>query len=340
MEANPVTTLDAIKELIKRFPGPDEDAVLAARSREPELTKPKGSLGRLEEIAEWLAGWQGRHPAQINLPRAIIFAGSHGITIKNVSAFPPEVNQQMISNFQNGGAAINQLCKVFDIELKVMEAALEIPTRDFSIEPAMDDADCAEAVAFGMSGPDVGLDVLCIGEMGIGNTTASAAICHALYGGKPEDWVGPGTGVKGKKLLNKIKVVKESVILHKAVLTDGLEILRCLGGRELAAICGAIVAARLSRIPVLLDGYVTCAAAATLHALDSHALDHCIVAHVSAEPGHRRLLKKLNKIPLFDFGMRLGEGSGAALAVGVLRSAVACHNGMATFEEAAVNNKK
>ena len=340
MEANPVTTLDAIRELIKRFPGPDKDAMLAARSREPELTKPKGSLGRLEEIAEWLAGWQGKHPTQINLPRAIIFAGSHGITIKNVSAFPSEVNQQMILNFQSGGAAINQLCKVFDIELKVMEAALEIPTRDFSKEPAMDDADCAEAVAFGMSGPDVGLDVLCIGEMGIGNTTASAAICHALYGGKAEDWVGPGTGVKGKELVNKIKIVRESVILHKAVLTDGLEILRCLGGREMAAICGAIVAARLSRIPVLLDGYVTCAAAATLHALNSNALDHCIVAHVSAEPGHRRLLKKLNKIPLFDFGMRLGEGSGAALAVGILRSAVACHNGMATFKEAAITNKK
>ena len=340
MEANPITTLDAIRELIKRFPGPDKDAMLAARSRESELTKPEGSLGRLEEMAEWLAGWQGKHPAQINLPRAIIFAGSHGITIKNVSAFPSEVNQQMISNFQNGGAAINQLCKVFDIELKVMEAALDIPTRDFSQEPAMDDSDCAEAVAFGMSGPDVGLDVLCIGEMGIGNTTASAAICHALYGGKSEDWVGPGTGVKGEELANKIKIVRESVILHKAVLTDGLEILRCLGGREMAAICGAIVAARLSRIPVLLDGYVTCAAAATLHALDSHALDHCTVAHVSAEPGHRRLLKKLNKIPLFDFGMRLGEGSGAALAVGVLRSAAACHNGMATFEEAAITNKK
>jgi nicotinate-nucleotide--dimethylbenzimidazole phosphoribosyltransferase len=175
--------------------------------------------------------------------------------------------------------------------------------------------------------------------MGIGNTTASAAICHALYGGEAADWVGPGTGVEGDALTNKIRVVKESVILHKAVLTDGLEILRCFGGREMAAICGAIISARFSRIPVLLDGYVTCAAAAVLHAMDEHALDHCVVAHVSAEPGHRRLLEKLGKIPLFDFGMRLGEGSGAALAIGILRSAVACHTGMATFEEAAVSNK-
>ena len=340
MEKKPVTTLDAIRELIHSFPGPDEEAIAAARLREPLLTKPQGSLGRLEKIAEWLAGWQGKHPAQINLPRAIIFAGSHGITAQNVSAFPPEVNQQMIANFQNGGAAINQLCKVFDIELKVMEAALQIPTRDFSHEPAMDDGDCAEAVAFGMSGADIGIDTLCIGEMGIGNTTASAAICHALYGGEAIDWVGPGTGVQGKDLDNKIRIVKESVILHKAVLIDGLEILRCLGGREMAAICGAIIAARLSRIPVLLDGYVTCAAAAVLHSLDSHALDHCMVAHLSKEPGHQNLLKKINKKPIFDFGMRLGEGSGAALAVGVLRSAVACHNGMATFEEATVTNKK
>jgi nicotinate-nucleotide--dimethylbenzimidazole phosphoribosyltransferase len=297
-------------------------------------------LGRLEELTVWLAGWQGKHPPKIELPRVIVFAGSHGVTAQGVSAFPAEVNHQMVANFQSGGAAINQLCKVHDAELNVMEAALEIPTRDFSKEPAMDDADCAEAVAFGMSGPDVGLDVLCVGEMGIGNTTASAAICHALYGGDAEDWVGPGTGVEGDALANKIRVVKESVILHQAVLTDGLEILRCFGGREMAAICGAIIAARLSRIPVLLDGYVTCAAAAVLHAMDEHALDHCVVAHISAEPGHRILVEKLGKVPLLDFGMRLGEGSGAALGIGLLRSAVACHNGMATFEEAAVSNKE
>jgi nicotinate-nucleotide--dimethylbenzimidazole phosphoribosyltransferase len=339
MEQSPITSLDAIRELIKSFPGPEADAIANAQAREPNLTKPQGSLGRLEELSEWLAAWQGKHPAKMDLPRVIVFAGSHGVTAQGVSAFPAEVNQQMVANFQSGGAAINQLCKVHDAELNVMEAALEIPTRDFYKEPAMDDADCAEAVAFGMSGPDVGLDVLCVGEMGIGNTTASAAICNALYGGEAEDWVGPGTGVEGDAFANKIKVVKESVILHKAVLTDGLEILRCLGGREMAAICGAIIAARLSRIPVLLDGYVTCAAAAVLHAMDEHALDHCVVAHVSAEPGHRNLLKKLGKDPLFDFGMRLGEGSGAALGIGILRSAIACHNGMATFEEAAVSNK-
>ena len=339
MKQKPITSLDAIRELIQSFPGPDEDAITATREREPNLTKPQGSLGRLDELVEWLAGWQGNHPPKIELPRVIVFAGSHGVTAQGVSAFPAEVNQQMTANFQGGGAAINQLCKVQDAELNVMEAALEIPTRDFSEEPAMDDADCAEAVAFGMSGPDVGLDVLCLGEMGIGNTTASAAICHALYGGDAAHWVGPGTGVEGDALTNKIRVVEESVILHKAVLTDGLEILRCFGGREMAAICGAIISARLSRIPVVLDGYVACAAAAVLHTLDEHALDHCLVAHVSAEPGHRHLIEKLGKEALFDFGMRLGEASGAALSISILRSAAACHSGMATFEEAAVSNK-
>lgn len=339
MASENIVKLDSVRELIKSFPGPEESAYRAAKSHEANLTKPQGSLGKLENITEWLSSWQGRYPAKIDIPRVIVFAGSHGVTAQGISAFPPEVNSQMIENFKNGGAAINQLCKVNDAELKIMEVALEIPTRDFSSEPAMDDADCSEAIAFGMSSPDVGIDVLCLGEMGIGNTTSSAAICHALYGGSAKDWVGPGTGVQGKTLEKKIAIVAESIILHKPMLKDGLEILRCFGGREMAAICGAIIAARLSRIPVILDGFVTCAAAATLHALDPNSLDHCLFSHVSAEPGHRTLLEKMNKTALFDFNMRLGEGSGAAIAINILRSALACHNGMATFEQAAISNK-
>lgn len=339
MASENIVKLDSVRELIKSFPGPEKSAYRAAKSHEANLTKPQGSLGKLENITEWLSSWQGRYPAKIDIPRVIVFAGSHGVTAQGISAFPPEVNSQMIENFKNGGAAINQLCKVNDAELKIMEVALEIPTRDFSSEPAMDDADCSEAIAFGMSSPDVGIDVLCLGEMGIGNTTSAAAICHALYGGSAKDWVGPGTGVQGATLEKKIEVVAESIILHKPMLKDGLEILRCFGGREMAAICGAIIAARLSRIPVILDGFVSCAAAAALHALDSNSLDHCLFSHVSAEPGHRNLLEKMNKTALFDFNMRLGEGSGAALAINILRSALACHNGMATFEQAAISNK-
>ncbi len=340
MSDKPVTSLATIRDILSKIPGPDEDAVAMAQESEPNLTKPPGSLGRLEELAEWLAAWQGRHPPKVDVPRVLVFAGSHGVTAQGVSAYPAEVTHQMVANFQAGGAAINQMCKTQDAELRVLEVAVEVPTRDFSREPAMDDADCAEAIAFGMSGVDLGLDVICAGEMGIGNTTASAAMCHALYGGSAADWVGPGTGVESDALTNKIRVVEESVMLHKAALTDGLEVLRCFGGREMAAICGAILTARVSRIPVLLDGYVTCSAAAALHAMDEKALDHCVVAHVSAEPGHRRLLEKLDKKPLFDFGMRLGEGTGAALAISILKTAVACHTGMATFEEAGVSDKE
>ena len=176
--------------------------------------------------------------------------------------------------------------------------------------------------------------------MGIGNTTIAAAIYHALYGGRPEDWVGRGTGVDDEGLKRKAKAVGAAIALHREHLGDPLEVLRRLGGREIAAIAGAILAARIQRVPVLLDGYVVCAAAAILHALDPSALDHCQAAHVSAEGAHARVLERLGKQPILDLGMRLGEGSGAALAAGVLRAALACHVGMATFAEAGVAGKQ
>jgi nicotinate-nucleotide--dimethylbenzimidazole phosphoribosyltransferase len=182
-------------------------------------------------------------------------------------------------------------------------------------------------------------DVLCLGEMGIANTTAAAAVCHALFGGEARDWTGPGTGVTGAVLDHKAGVVAQAVRVNAAAMTDSIEALRCVGGREMAAIAGAVVAARLRRVPVLLDGYICSAAAAALYCAASEALDHCRIAHVSAEPGHRRLAERLGKQPILDLGMRLGEGTGAALAVFILKGAVACHNGMATFAEAQVSGK-
>jgi len=203
----------------------------------------------------------------------------------------------------------------------------------------MEDDECAEAMAFGMSAVEEGLDVLCLGEMGIGNTTAAAAICHGLYGQDAEFWVGPGTGVAGETLTNKIRVVKDGVAKHKGAMTDGLEVLRHVGGRELAAMAGAIIAARLQRIPIMLDGYVCTAAAAVLQTVNPSALDHCLVGHVSAEPGHIKLLTELEKEALLNLGMRLGEGSGAVLAVSILHAAVACHTGMGSFDQAGVAEK-
>lgn len=336
---SPPQNLAEMRALLDALPDGDPATAAQAAEREPQLTKPAGALGRLEALSAWLATWQGRHPPQIRRPRVVVFAGSHGVCEEGVSAFPSEVNGQMVQNFLNGGAAINQICSAMDAELRVMEVALEIPTANFTKAPAMDEEDCAEAMSFGMSAVEPGLDLICVGEMGIGNTTAAAAICHGLYGEAAELWTGPGTGVEGAALARKIRVVGDAVMLHKHLFHDGLDVLRCLGGREIAAIAGAMIAARYLRVPVVIDGYVAGAAAAVLEATRPGSLDHCIVAHNSAEPGHTALLTRLNKTPLIDFGMRLGEASGAALVIGMLRAAAECHAGMATFAEAAVAGK-
>ncbi len=322
------------------MPGPDEAASAAAREREGQLTKPAGSLGRLEEISAFLAGWQASARPHVLNPLVAVFAGNHGVVGQGVSPFPQSVTQAMVANFTAGGAAINQICKTFDISLKVYELALEKPTGDITETAAMDERTCAGTIAFGMEALASQPDLLVVGEMGIGNTTPAAAIYHALYGGEPDDWVGRGAGVDDAGLKRKAEAVRAAVARHKAHLSDPLEVLARLGGREIAAMAGAILAARLRRTPVVLDGFVVSSAAAVLHALDATALDHCLAGHVSAERAHREALKRLGKAPLLDLGMRLGEGSGAALAVGIVKAAVACHNGMATFAEAGVAGKE
>ncbi|HLW93441.1 MAG TPA: nicotinate-nucleotide--dimethylbenzimidazole phosphoribosyltransferase [Roseiarcus sp.] len=331
---------DDIRNLLKSMPGPDEKALAAVREREGQLTKPAGSLGRLEGIVEWLAAWQGAARPHIDHPLVAVFAGNHGVVAKGVSPFPPSVTKAMVANFAAGGAAINQICKAFDLGLKVYELALDMPTGDITEGPALDERACAATMAFGMEALSSGADLLCLGEMGIGNTTIAAAIYHALWGGKAEDWVGRGTGVDDEGLKRKAKAVADAVAFHRDSLSDPLEVLRRLGGREVAAMAGAILAARMQRTPVLLDGYVVCAAAAILHAFSPGALDHCMAGHVSAEGAHREVLRRLGKAPIIDLGMRLGEGSGAALAASVVKAALACHLGMATFAEAGVAGKE
>lgn len=329
---------DDFRKLLRDLPGPDTAALEAARARDAELTKPAGALGRLEEIAFWLAAWSGRAPA-VNRPLVAVFAGNHGVTAKGVTPFPASVTAQMVENFAAGGAAINQICVSNDLGLKIFDLALELPTGDISEEAAMDERTCAATMAFGMEAIAGGTDLLCIGEMGIGNTTIAAAIFHALYGGAATDWVGPGTGSEGDVLARKIAAVEAAVALHRPHLGDPLEVLRRLGGREIAAMAGAILAARMERIPVLVDGYVATAAAAILHAANPKALEHCLIGHVSAEPGHMAAVERLGKTPLLALGMRLGEGTGAALAAGIVKSAAACHSGMATFAQAGVAGK-
>lgn len=329
---------DDFRLLLQTLPGPDEAAVSAVRARDAVLTKPRGALGRLEEIAEWLAAWTGRPPA-VNRPLVAVFAGNHGVTKHGVSPFPADVTQQMVANFAAGGAAINQICIAHDIGLKVFDLALEIPTGDITVEAALDERACAATMAFGMEAISGGTDLLCIGEMGIGNTTIAAAIYLALYGGEAGDWVGPGTGADADGMERKRKAVADAVAFHGDHLRDPLEVLRRLGGREIAAMAGAILAARVERIPVIIDGFVATSAAAILHAANPRALDHCLMAHVSAEPGHARAVAELGMKPLLSLDMRLGEGTGAALAAGIVKAAALCHSGMATFEQAGVSDK-
>lgn len=334
---------DDIAKLFENLPSVDPDAQNAASLREGNLTKPAGSLGRLEDLSAWCAAWQGRHPATLENVRIIVFAGNHGITAQGVSAFPPEVTVQMVANFAVGGAAINQLAAVQGARLDVIPLDLDVPTADFTKAPAMTEAECAAAFTAGYEAvddaPDVLPDVLIVGEMGIGNTTTAAALACALFGGDPTDWTGPGTGVDAAGVAVKTRAVAAAMDLHGPALGDPLRALCCVGGRELAAMAGAVLAARRKRVPVILDGFVTTAAVSVLEKTVPGALDHCVAGHVSGEPGHRRLLERLGKEPLLDLGMRLGEASGAAVALGILRCALAAHNGMATFAEAAVSGE-
>jgi nicotinate-nucleotide--dimethylbenzimidazole phosphoribosyltransferase len=341
MNAPNPPSFDEMRRILRDLPGPDQEAQTKVVQRQTELTKPPGSLGRLEEIAEWLAAWQGRASPRVERPRIAVFAGTHGVAARGVSAYPSEVTGQMVKNFLSGGAAINQLAGSIDADLRIYELDLDHPTDDFTKGPAMSEVRAANAMAYGMMAAEPGIDVLCLGEMGIANTTTAATLSAALFGGTGADWAGPGTGVQGKALAHKIVVIDEALAHHRALINqrDPLALLAAVGGEELAAIAGAVLAARMGRIPVLLDGYACTAAAAVLHAIDRHALDHCLVAHRSAEPGHTRLLEAIGQRPLLDFGMRLGEGSAAALAVPLLKAAAACHNGMATFAQAGVSSK-
>ena len=321
-------------DLLANLPQPNAAARDGAEARNAQLTKPPAALGRLEDVAIWVAGWQGTDRPAITAPQIIIFAGNHGVTAQGVSAFPAEVTAQMVLNFQHGGAAINQLARAAGARLDVHALDLDRPTEDFTAAAAMSDADCAAALAAGWDAVAEDADLLVVGEMGIGNTTA-AAICTMLFGG---DWVGRGTGVDDAGLARKADVVARAASLHSDARGQGLATLARVGGREIAAMAGAILRARHAGIPVVLDGFICSAAAACLQADNPDALDHCIAGHQSAEGAHPRLLEKLGKTPLLSLGMRLGEGSGAAVAINIVKAAVACHSGMATFAEAGVSD--
>ncbi len=351
------------------LPAGDEKAAAAVAQRDGMLTKPPGSLGRLEDIVSWLARWQRRAPPRLDRVDVLVFAGNHGVVAQGVSAFPADVTRQMVANFAAGGAAINQLATLAGATLSVIPLSLDQATADFTQDAAMDEAQFLAAVAAGYRAVTADSDLICLGEMGIGNTTAAAAVAAALFGGGGARWAGRGTGVDDEGLARKRAAIDAALARHQDVLGDPLQVAAALGGHELAAILGATVAARHHGVPVLIDGFVCTAAVAPLSKLgaatpapDSSAHDsgdkgsgaqgsgaqepdtqgplaHAWASHVSAEAGHRALLEALGLVPLVDLGMRLGEASGAALATLILRAALVCHTGMATFGEAGVSDK-
>jgi len=342
----PFDSLDDIRAFCRDLPGGNVRAAEAAARRQQNLTKPPGSLGRLEELATWLARWQERESPKLDRVTVTVFAGNHGVASRGVSAYPPDVTAQMVANFSAGGAAINQIAKLAGADLRVVPISLDRPTRDFTQGPAMPPDEFLAAVNLGYRAVPPDCDLLAVGEMGIANTTTAATLCAALLGGGAARWAGRGTGVDDEGLARKRGTIDAGLAFHRDILDgtlggnsgDPLVVAAALGGRELAAIAGAVLAARRHQIPVLLDGFVATAALLPLARLDPATLAHCRAGHVSAESGHRDLLRELGLKPLLDLDMRLGEASGAGIAILLLRAALACHSGMATFAEAGVSD--
>ena len=336
----------------------DGDAVAAAQARQAQLTKPPGSLGRLESLAESFAGWQGRTRPQLSLIDVCVFAADHGVAARGVSAFPQAVTAQMIANFADGGAAVSVLAGEHGARLAVVnmgivgtlvesagviDCTVASGTADFTHGPAMTDATLVAALAAGRAQVDSAAQLFIGGEMGIGNTTSAAAMLAALTDARPADVVGRGTGVDDAGLARKHAVVAEALARHGPNWSacDEAErarrVLADVGGLEIAALVGAMIGAAQAGVPVLVDGFITTVAALVACRINPGVRDWLGFAHRSAEAGHGVALAALDAAPLLDLGMRLGEGSGAVLAVGLIRSALALHAGMATFADAGVD---
>jgi nicotinate-nucleotide--dimethylbenzimidazole phosphoribosyltransferase len=335
----------------------DEEATAAARARQGQLTKPPGALGELETLAITLAGWQGRVRPSIERVHISVFAADHGVSAEGVSAFPAAVTVEMIRNFVRGGAAINVLARVLDATLEVInlgtigqavtagahDVALGPGSANFVNGPAMTDTQLAGALDAGRQSVERalggGAQLYIGGDMGIGNTTAAAALGCALLSVKPEALAGPGTGLDERGVAHKAAVIRRALEKHGGHLRTVRDALRRVGGFEIAALVGAYVRCAQLGLPALIDGFICGAAALAASRMRPGAQAWWLFAHRSKEPGHAAILNALQARPLLDLGMRLGEGSGAAVAVPLLRLACELHAGMATFAEAGVSGK-
>jgi nicotinate-nucleotide--dimethylbenzimidazole phosphoribosyltransferase len=320
-------------EILRRpLPAPDEAAAGAVRRRAAEVLRPSGAFARLDEAAAWLASWQRTATPAVTRPALVVFAGDHGVVSEGVSAYPAGVTAAMLHALGAGVATAPVLAEEVGASLRVVDCGVGSPTRNLAVEPALDETRFAGCFDLGRAAVrEVDADLLVLGEMGIGNTTAAAAVAASLFGLTASDWTGRGTGVDDATLARKAEVVGRA--RERIASRDPLEVLRHAGGTEMAALAGAALEARLRSIPVVLDGFVVTASVAPLDAVRPGALAHCIAGHRSPEPGHALLLEKLGMEPLLDLGLRLGEGSGALAAVPLLRMAARAVCEVATFEE-------
>jgi nicotinate-nucleotide--dimethylbenzimidazole phosphoribosyltransferase len=315
------------------MPNQDEESASAVTDRAANILRPRGALARLDGIAAWVAGWQRTSSPAVVRPAALIFAADHGVSAAGVSAYPADVTAAMLAAYRAGKSTISAFAAIAGATVEAIDVGVGRPTGDIRVESAMSHDRFDEALAAGRDAVDrTDTDLLVLGEMGIGNTTAAAAIAAALGGGDVGQWVGRGTGIDDDGLQRKHDSVRQAV-MRIAAVSDPLEVLREVGGAELVAIAGAIVAARHRRLPILLDGYVVTAAAFVLECVAPMSLDHCLVGHCSGEPGHRLLLSRLSKQPLLDLDMRLGEGSGAMAALPLVAMACAGIIEVPTFGE-------
>lgn len=324
---------DPFAPLLGELPGPDHDAEAAVRWRAANVLRPAGALARLDAIAVWLAGWQRTSRPRVAAPAVLIFGADHGVATEGVSAYPESVTEAMLRALQSGVATASVMAREVGAQLSVVDVGIGRPSANLLLEPALSADRFREVFEAGRSAvAGVKTDLLVLGEIGIGNTTAAAAVCATLYGGRVSEWTGRGTGVDDARLRRKQAVVEAArARIGMAVAPE--EVLRQVGGAELVAMAGAVVEARLRSIPVVLDGFVVCAAVAPVAETVPGALDHCLAAHRSSEAAHGRLLDRLGKAPLLDLGLALGEGSGAVAAVPLIALAAASVTDVATFEE-------
>jgi nicotinate-nucleotide--dimethylbenzimidazole phosphoribosyltransferase len=351
--------MDNLRETVDRITGLSLESMEKSRARQDTLTKPKGSLGILEDLSVRIAGITGETRPTIRNKVVVVFAGDHGVTAEGVSAFPQEVTRQMVYNFLKGGAAINVLARHSGAQVIVVDAGVAgdlekhaglvvkkigYGTKNFAVEPAMTKEQAIDSLNAGISivkeEAARGTDIICLGEMGIGNTTSAAAIASVVTGLSPEAIAGTGTGLDDAGLKHKIRIIEGALARHKPDRNDGIDILHKVGGFEIGAIAGAILAAAAYRIPVVIDGFISTSGALIAHTISPEVSQFIVASHQSSETGHKAMLSYLNLSPLFDFKMRLGEGTGAVLALQVIEAACRILDEMATFDEAGVSEKE